>query len=136
VIVVDTNVLSELMRATPSPVVVAWVRAHAPLLALPTVAIGELRYGVARLTAGARKASLTAAVDALTERFVGRILSYDLLAANACGEILAVAEASGRRMSLPDAQIAAIARVARAELATRNVDDFATTGLRLVNPWD
>lgn len=134
-IVVDTNVLSELMRPAPAPRVVDWLRAHAPLLALPSVAIGELRYGVARLADGRRKTSLSTALDALVDRFAGALISYDVLAANACGDILAAAEASGRPMSLADAQIAACARVARARLATRNVADFATTGLALVNPW-
>lgn len=134
-IVTDTNVLSELMRPRPSPRVVAWMRAHAPLLALPSVAIGELRYGVARLPIGRRKASLNTALDALVDRFAAALISYDVLAANACGEILAAAEAAGRPMSLADGQIAACARVARADLATRNVADFATTGLTLIDPW-
>jgi toxin FitB len=135
VIVVDTNVLSELMRLEPEPRVVAWVRRNAALLALPTVVIGELRYGQARLPPGRRKDVLREAIDAIIDRFAGVLISYDLLAADACGDILAVAEAAGRPMKLADAQIAACARVARAELATRNVDDFATTGLALVNPW-
>ncbi len=134
-IVVDTNVLSELMRPRPDERVVAWLRAHAVLLALPCVAIGELRYGVARLKPGRRRTSLEAALDTLVNRFAGALVSYDVLAANACGEILARAEAAGRPMSLADAQIAGCARVVRASLATRNVDDFATTGLALINPW-
>lgn len=134
-IVVDTNVLSELMRPQPEPRVVAWLQQHARTIALPTVAIGELRYGVARLPSGRRKTSLEEALDALVDRFSGAIVSYDTLAANACGEILAGAEAAGRPMSLADAQIAGCSRVARARLATRNVGDFATTGLALINPW-
>lgn len=134
-IVVDTNVVSELMRPRPDEHVISWLRKNAALLSIPSVAIGELRYGVARLPDGRRKASLSAALDALVERFAATIVSYDVLAANACGDILAAAEAAGKPMSLADAQIAACARVARAELATRNVADFATTGLTLINPW-
>ncbi len=134
-IVADTNVLSELMRPQPEPRVIVWLRKNATLLALPTVAIGELRYGVERLPRGRRKTSLEDALDALVNRFAGALINYDVLAANACGEILAVAEAAGRPMSLADAQIAACARVTRASLATRNVDDFATTKLDLINPW-
>jgi predicted nucleic acid-binding protein len=135
VIVIDTNVLSELMRPQPEPRVIEWLRKNAVVLALPTVAIGELRYGVARLSNGRRKASLQQALDALVTRFAGTLINYDVLAANACGEMLAAAEFVGRPMNLADAQIAACARVARASLATRNVDDFATTGLDLINPW-
>ena len=134
-IVVDTNVLSELMRPVPSAQVVAWLRTNAAKIAIPSVVIGELRYGVARLPAGKRKDSLTAALDALIERFSGSLIAYDVLAANACGEVLAKAEAAGRPMNLADAQIAACAQVARAALATRNVADFATTGLKLIDPW-
>jgi predicted nucleic acid-binding protein len=135
VIVIDTNVLSELMRPQPEPRVVAWLRRNTTLLAIPAVAIGELRYGVARLSDGRRKVSSKEALDALVVRFAGALISYDVLAANACGEILAGAETAGRPMSLADAQIAGCARVARASLATRNVGDFATAGLDLINPW-
>lgn len=124
------------MRPKPAEAVVSWLRVNARSIAIPTVAIGELRYGVARLPEGKRKQSLAHALDVLVDRFAASLLSYDVLAANACGEILATAEAAGRPMSLADAQIAATARVARAKLATRNVDDFTTTHLKIVNPWE
>jgi predicted nucleic acid-binding protein len=134
-IVLDTNVLSELMRPQPSQTVMDWLRRNAKILAIPSVAIGELRFGVARLTDGRRKASLSRALDALIQRYASVLLPYDVLSAIACGDILASAEAAGRPMSLADAQIAGIARVARAILATRNGSDFATTRLKIVNPW-
>lgn len=134
-IVVDTNVLSELMRPAPNAQVVAWLRSNGAKIAIPSVVIGELRYGIARLPAGKRKDSLGAALDALVERFSGSLIAYDVLAANACGDILARAEAAGRPMNLADAQIAACAQIARAALATRNVADFATTGVRIIDPW-
>jgi predicted nucleic acid-binding protein len=134
-IVVDTNVVSELMRPEPHARVVAWLRNNAAMIAVPSVVIGELRYGVARLPAGRRKSSLAAALDALVERFSGSLIAYDVLAANACGAMLAAAEAAGRPMNLADAQIAACAQIARAALATRNVADFATTGLKIIDPW-
>jgi predicted nucleic acid-binding protein len=132
-IVVDTNVLSELMRPAPDERVVAWLRRHAHQLAVPTIVIGELQYGVARLAPGRRKVSLQSAIDGLVSQFASQVLSYDLQAAQVCAEMLAVSEALGRTMSLADAQIAAIAHVARARLATRNENDFADTGL--INPW-
>lgn len=124
------------MRGEPNEAVVDWLRKNAKVIALPSVALGELRYGIARLPDGKRKASLNDALDALVDRFAASILNYDVLAANACGEILALAEAAGRPMSLADAQIAGIARVAQASLATRNVTDFAVTKLPLINPWE
>lgn len=123
------------MRPGPSPEVVEWLRRNAKRIAIPATAIGELRYGVARLPDGKRKQSLMHALDMLVERFAGSVLAYDLLAAEACGEILAAAESAGRPMALADAQIAAIARVARAGLATRNLSDFASTRLSLIDPW-
>lgn len=135
-IVVDTNVLSELMRPAPSPRVVEWLRRNAALIAIPAIALGELRYGVARLPDGKRKRSLSQALDAFVERFAANVLNYDVQAANACGDILAAAESAGRPMALADAQIAAIAKVAHAQLATRNVSDFSSARLALINPWD
>jgi predicted nucleic acid-binding protein len=134
-IVLDTNVLSELMRPQPSQTVMDWLRRNAKILAIPSVAIGELRFGVARLADGRRKASLSRALDALIQRYASVLLPYDVLSAMACGDILAGADAAGRPMSLADAQIAGIARVAQASLATRNGSDFATTRLKIVNPW-
>ncbi len=135
-ILLDTNVLSELMRGSEATgSVVAWVRRNDRLLCIPSVAVGEIAYGVARLADGRRKQSLERALDVMLERFRSRTFSYDVLAAIECGSVLAAAEAQGRPMSLADAQIAATARLARAALATRNVNDFSTTGLRLVDPW-
>lgn len=134
-IVVDTNVLSELMRPAPNGQVLGWLRSNAAKIAIPSVVIGELGYGIARLPRGKRKESLTLALDALVERFSGSLIAYDVLAARACGDILATAESAGRPMTLADAQISACARIARAALATRNIADFATTGLKIIDPW-
>lgn len=134
-IAVDINVLSELTRPQPSTAVVEWLRRNARLIAIPTVVIGELRYGVQRLPEGKRKRSLSQALDALIDRFAATLLPYDLTAANACGDILAAAEALGRPMNLADAQIAGTARAARAALATRNIGDFAAAKLTLIDPW-
>jgi predicted nucleic acid-binding protein len=136
VIVLDTNVLSELMRSSPDANVVAWLSTHAKVIAIPAIAIGELRYGVARLRDGRRKHSLDAALNELVTRYAGSLLAYDVQAANACGAFLASAEAAGRPMSLADAQIAGIAKVAQARLATRNISDFEVTRLGLINPWE
>lgn len=128
--------MSAPMRSSPDARVVSWLAVHAKLIAIPVIAIGELRYGVARLPDGRRKKSLDAALNQLVLRQAGSLLDYDVQAANACGAFLALAEAAGRPMSLADAQIAGIAKIARAPLATRNLRDFETTRLRLINPWE
>jgi predicted nucleic acid-binding protein len=136
-IVLDTNVLSELMRRRPAGRVVRWVdEQDASALAITAVTVAELLYGVARLADGARKTELAAAVDALVrEDFAGRVLSFDVAAAAHYAELVAERERQGRPVSASDGQIAAICRCYGAALATRNVRDFDGVGLGLVDPW-
>lgn len=135
-ILLDTNVLSELTRPTPSVQVVTWLAVNEPSLAVPTIALAEVRYGISRLPQGRRRSSLLDFWRAACERFRGRILSFDRRAAEAYGDIAARAERSGRRLNVQDGQIAAIALVHRVQVATRNVADFEPSGVALVNPWD
>jgi toxin FitB len=138
VIVLDTNVLSELMRSQPAAAVFAWVAAQ-PKAALHTTSVNkaEILYGIAALPEGRRRVALAAAAEAMfTDDFVGRVLPFDEAAAVHYAEIVAGRRREGRPIEAFDAQIAATARVAGAELATRNVGDFAGCGLTLVNPWD
>lgn len=136
-IVLDTNVLSELMRRRPAARVVGWVDAQdASALAITAVTVAELLYGVARLTDGARKATLAAAVDALVrEDFSGRVLPFDVAAAAQYAELVADRDRNGRAISVSDGQIAAICRCNGAALATRNVRDFEATGIAVRDPW-
>jgi predicted nucleic acid-binding protein len=135
VIVLDTNVLSELMRSRPASQVVDWVDGQDEL-AITAVTVAELLYGVARLPDGTRKVKLTAAVRALVEEeFSGRVLAFDGSAAEHYADIVAERERSGRPESSADAQIAAICRTHGAHLATRNVRDFEGTGIDVVDPW-
>lgn len=134
-ILLDTNVMSELMKAAPDPAVERWFLLNEDQCHLASIAIGELAYGIAKLDAGARKAKFR---DQLVEwriRFAGRAFAFDMAAAIAYGDILAESRAAGRTMSIPDAQIASVAREQECALATRNVKDFVTTGLPLINPW-
>ena len=137
-IVLDTNVLSELMRRRPAARVVRWVDDQdAGALAITAVTVAELLYGVARLAAGARKATLAAAVDALVrEDFSGRVLPFDVVAAARYAELIAGRERDGRPISVSDGQIAAICRCHGAALATRNVRDFDATGIAVLDPWN
>ncbi len=136
-IVLDTNVLSELMRRRPAARVIGWVDAQdASALAITAVTVAELLYGVARLAGGARKAELAANVDALVrEDFAGRVLPFDAAAATHYAELVAARERQGRPVSVSDGQIAAICRHHGATLATRNVRDFEATGIGVVDPW-
>jgi toxin FitB len=138
VIVLDTNVVSELMRQTPEPGVVSWVDSFSAADVLVTaVTAAELMYGVARLPDGHRKRELHTKVEGLlTDDFRDQILPFDAPAATHYAEIVAGRERAGRPISMADAQIAAICRNWSAGLATRNVDDFADTGIDAVNPWD
>jgi predicted nucleic acid-binding protein len=137
VIVLDTNVVSELMRKAPEPRVVSWVDRFAASEVLVTaVTAAELMYGVARLPEGRRKRKLHIKVEGLlTEDFEDQILPFDAPAATHYAEIVASRERAGSPISMADAQIAAICRNWSVGLATRNVDDFVDTGVNAVNPW-
>jgi toxin FitB len=137
VILLDTNVISELMRPSPSPDVEAWL-ASEPSEGLFTSAVteAELRYGLGLLPEGRRRGQLADAIDGLlSEDFGGRILPFDRMAALAYAEIAVDRRRAGRPISPFDGQIAAIARSHDATLATRNVQDFESCGVRLLNPW-
>jgi predicted nucleic acid-binding protein len=136
-IVLDTNVLSELMRRRPAARVVAWVDERgADTLAITAIAVAELLYGVARLSRGARKTELAAAVGGLVrEDFSGRVLPFDSAAAQHYADVVSERERQGRPISTADAQIAAISRCRGAVLATRNVRDFEATGIEILDPW-
>ncbi len=137
-IVLDTNVLSEIMRAKPDPVVLDWLDAQQPDdLWLNSVVAAELLFGVARLPEGARKQQLALAVSAMLEQdFAAQILSFDLSAASVYAVMLAERARIGASMAKADAQIAAICLSRDATLATRNTRHFEGVGLSLMNPWD
>ena len=135
--ILDTNVLSELMRPKPSARVVAWV-AKQPTIELFTTAIteAEIFYGIQLLSKGKRQESLLAAAEAMfAEDFAGRVFGFEGDAARVFAEIAARRRTLGRPISHADAQIAAIAQVRRAKLATRNVADFRDCDIDVVDPW-
>ncbi|MEU4217401.1 type II toxin-antitoxin system VapC family toxin [Actinoplanes sp. NPDC026623] len=135
-IVLDTNVVSELMRAAPAPAVLAWLQ-QTPSTGLYTtsVTVAEIRYGIARLSDGRRKHDLHQAADEIFAAFPRQILPFDLAAAGAYAFVVAGREGSGNPISGFDGQIAAICRSQVATLATRNTKDFIDTGISLIDPW-
>jgi predicted nucleic acid-binding protein len=138
VIVLDTNVVSELMHKAPEPRVVSWVDGFtASDVLITAVTAAELLYGVARMPEGRRKRELHLTVEGLLkEDFEDQILPFDAPAATHYAEIVAARERAGHPISMADGQIAAICRNWSAGLATRNVDDFVDIGVDAVNPWD
>jgi hypothetical protein len=136
-IILDTNVISELMRAAPEPRVVRWVNAQpATNLFLSSITEAEILHGILLLPKGKRREGLLAAADAVFRgEFADRVLPF---ASDAAAAYAAVS-ADRRRLGLPisafDAQIAGIARAFGADLATRNVDDFEGCGIDIIDPW-
>lgn len=136
-IVLDTNVVSEIMRPKPEPAVLAWLDAQAAdELWLTTIVAAELMYGVARLPDGARKQQLAHAVrSTLEEDFPGRVLPFDLASASIYADLCAQRERAGLKIGMADAQIAATCAAHGAALATRNRAHFEGLGLEIIDPW-
>lgn len=136
-IVLDTSVVSELLRSAPDPGVVAWVDARDPSeLVITAVTAAELRVGVAFLPRGRRRTLLGESVDMLLEQtFAGCVLPFDIDATAHYAEVVAARRKSGAPIAALDAQIAAVCRQHQAGLATRNTRDFAGLGLELFDPW-
>ncbi len=124
----DTNVLSELTKPDPSARVVGWLENNESRLALPTIVLAELRYGIARLPEGKRKQSLLGFWDSKRDRFLGRTFPFDTQAARIYGEIVDEVERLGRTVKVGDGQIAAIALVHSMPVATRDTDDYHPRG--------
>lgn len=137
-IILDTNIISELMRSLPSQSLLRWMEEQPThQLYVTSVSIGEIMYGLCALPLGQRRTTLEKAMtQVLDEAFSGRALFFDDAAANVYGKLMGVCREKGRPMSVCDAQIAAIALVHDAQLATRNVKDFETCGVSLINPFE
>lgn len=137
-IVLDTNVLSELMRPAPDTLVVDWLdRQDVRSVAISAITIAEILYGIERLPYGKRKRGFTARAAAMfEEEFSGRILSFDSEAAVHYAEQVATSEGKERQVHMADAQIAAICIQHKAVLITRNVKDFETLSVEAINPWE
>lgn len=137
-IILDTNVLSELMKSQPDKSVVRWIGEHqATSLFINTLTQAEILYGLEILPAGKRRATLKKAAKAMLELdFAERILPFDTKAAQLFATIAAERRKIGRPISQIDAQIVAITRSHDVTLATRNVDDFEECGIEIINPWE
>ena len=136
-LVVDTNVLSELMRPTPNAVVASWIAERATSsLHITAVSEAELRLGLAIMSPGRRRDGLAEGLERMLRTgFANRILPFDSGSASAYAEIAAARRAMGRPMSEVDCQIAAIARSRGMAVATRNVRDLSDAGVDVIDPW-
>jgi predicted nucleic acid-binding protein len=136
-LILDTNVLSEIMKASPFPRVMEWWSQQRPGdIFTTTVTMAELLYGIELLPKGKRRESLRHEAEVVFAHDLdGRILPFDEDAAQAYSKIAATRRLQGRPISYFDAQIAAIAICRGASLATRNIADFEGCNLRLIDPW-
>ena len=136
-IVLDTNVISELMLPTPDSGVMDWVARQAvPDLHVSAISEAELRYGAEVLPEGRRRDWLLEEIEGmLREDFAGRVIPFGSHAAKACALIAAARRAAGRPIGVADCQIAAIAHSLGASVATRDVNDFEGCGIEVINPW-
>jgi predicted nucleic acid-binding protein len=137
-ILLDTNVVSEVMKTRPEEAVIAWLNGQdSEKLHVSAITIGEIAYGLHILPGGKRRSELRERF----ERFIAlafdqRVLAYDESAARICGELMGDRKELGAPMSVPDGQIAAIARLNHLAVATRNVLEFEHCGIDVLNPFE
>ena len=135
-IFVDTNVVSETLKKSPDPAVIAWLIRFDAELALPTVTIAEIAFGIEKIRPDQRADRLEQGLLDWRRRFANRIFGLTEEAGLAYGEIMGTAKRLGLSMSVPDGMIAAITRVNGGRLATRNLKDFQAAGIELISPWE
>ena len=136
-IVLDTDVLSEPLKLRPDPKVLAWLDAQAAeTLYMSTISYAELRFGVLKMPDGKRRNDLAAQIERAMELFKDRMLEFNVKAAEQLAQIGARCKEIGKPATAPDAYIAAIAAASGFSVATRNVDHFKHTGVRVINPWE
>ncbi len=136
--ILDTNVLSAIMRTNPEAVVVEWLdRQPSDSVWLSSITVFETRFGLALMPKGRRRRDLERAFEAvLTEDLANRVLDFDSVAAAAAAQLAADRQKAGRAVDLRDTLIAGIALARRATIATRNTKHFEGLDVPVINPWD
>ena len=137
-ILIDTNVISELWKAAPNPDVLAWIDAQAvETLYLSAVTVAELRFGVAVMPEGQRRSIYQERLEKeVLPAFTGRVLPFDLAASRAYADLMAGARLTGKAIGKTDGYIAATASACGLMVATRDISPFEAAGLKWVNPWE
>ncbi len=136
-IILDTNILSELMKPAPSPTVLTWIdQQESSTLYITAISIAEIFYGIYALSNGKKRTNLELAFHtAIKTAFAHRILPFDTNASYIYGKLMSDSKSKGHTMSILDGQIAAISLTSHATLATRNISDFHHCALQLINPF-
>jgi predicted nucleic acid-binding protein len=134
-IFLDTNVVSELVRPLPDPKVIAWLTKHDLSLALSTIVLAEITYGIEKIRPSERAKKLEGFPSELQRRYKGRLYDFDQTSALHYGVLMGHTKRIGKTLSTEDGMIAAIALRHGATLATRNLTDFDSLKLQLINPW-
>lgn len=137
-IIIDTNVISAMMAPSPANTALNWLNHQDTLeLYLSTITIAEIGYGLQIIPDGKRRKRLACRFkDFVSNGFEQRILNFDEAAAHKYAEVMAHRRTMGRPLSIPDGQIASIARINNFAVATRNIRDFEECGLKLINPFE
>ncbi len=135
-ILVDTNVWSELSKPRGDPAVLAWLEANDDDLALSTLVVAEIRFGIELLEAAQKRSYLEAWLEGMESRYYSQTWVFGVDDAHKYGRLAALPEVKARKPQVIDIQLAAQALARDAVIATRNVKDFAWTGVRVVNPWE
>jgi predicted nucleic acid-binding protein len=134
-ILLDTNVVSEVSRREPNRRVLDWLATHDAELFLPSVVVGEISYGIERIRPAERSTALSKAFTTILEKFNERFVDFDSIDALLYGKVMGHSELVGRKMYVIDGMLAALAVRHRAQLATRNTVDFEHLDIELINPW-
>ena len=134
-IFLDTNVVSELVKPQPNAKVIAWLTQHDLSLALSTIVLAEITYGIEKIRPDERACRLEGFPAELQRRYAGRLYGFDQESALLYGVLMGHSRRQGRMLSTADGMIAAIAMRHQGELATRNGDDFVLPNLLVRNPW-
>jgi len=137
-IVIDTNVISELWKAEPAPQVLAWTDAQMiETLYLSAITVAELRFGLAAMPVGKRRATYLDRLEReVLPAFAGRILPFDLDASRAYAELMEAAKTVGKAIGKADGYMAASAALRGYMVATRDTSPFEAAGLAVINPWE
>ena len=137
-IVLDTNVISELWKVAPDTNVLAWIDAQSvETLYLSAITVAELRFGLATMPAGQRRTIYQTRLEQeVLPAFSGRVLAFDLSASQAFANLMSRAKTLGKAISSADGYIAATASARGLMVATRDTSPFTAAGLKVVNPWE
>ncbi len=135
-IILDTNVISEIMKSEPDPVVLDWLNKQTEdSLFITTITAAEITAGIQKLAEGNRRADLEKRLQNMVQLFDGRILSFNLEAAMIFGRIIGDARRNGLAIGFQDGLIAAIASWQKCAIASRDISPFKAAGLKVINPW-